>query len=228
MKNLVQPVPCKSCPFAGDPKYKVNLSNDAYTGYLQNILDGGQHLCHSCNNQKVCRGARDIQLRFFCFQGLIQNPTDADLAIANQEYLAKENKMYLLLPIHPRHSRNILDGLKTIELRKSFSSKEIQKVLIYETKPTQKIVGYFTPELMEAASARYWSKYHKQEICLSRQEIFDYLKNNTGVGIKCNKVRSLVEPVLLNKMREIGVNPPQKYNFLNYELIDKLGIKIDD
>lgn len=70
----------------------------------------------------------------------------------------------LLLPLHPQHSKNILDGKKTIELRKVSPRHELPdflpsgkfnrngillpsffQILIYETKPTAAIVGIVKP-----------------------------------------------------------------------------------
>lgn len=46
-----------------------------------------------------------------------------------------------LLSIHKRHADAILDGSKTIELRKCPPKQPISHVLLYVTKPTQRVVG---------------------------------------------------------------------------------------
>jgi hypothetical protein len=70
----VQKKPCYSCPFAGERP--VKLSEERYAYFIQMIAQGRQHLCHSANNKKICRGGRDIQLRVFCAQGYLDEPTD--------------------------------------------------------------------------------------------------------------------------------------------------------
>lgn len=60
----VQPTPCVSCPFAG--KRPVRLVPEDYAKYVANLLqEGGQHFCHTVNNTAICRGGRDLQLRYF-------------------------------------------------------------------------------------------------------------------------------------------------------------------
>lgn len=65
----VQKKPCKTCPFAGE--VPVKLHPERQMELTQNLVQcAGQHLCHSANNQKICRGGREIQLRLLCAMGL--------------------------------------------------------------------------------------------------------------------------------------------------------------
>ncbi|HLO87206.1 MAG TPA: hypothetical protein VK203_19670 [Nostocaceae cyanobacterium] len=74
----VQPKPCEGCPFAG--KNPVQISSSYYCELLNNLLGDetgiGQHLCHSVDNKAICRGGRDIQLRWMCATGVLSEPTD--------------------------------------------------------------------------------------------------------------------------------------------------------
>ncbi|MCT7992421.1 hypothetical protein [Laspinema olomoucense] len=71
----VQDKPCRTCPFAG--KEPIPLEPSRYAQYLMPLVKGSsQHLCHSANDQKVCRGAREIQLRILYLKGAIEAPTD--------------------------------------------------------------------------------------------------------------------------------------------------------
>ncbi|MCT7965115.1 hypothetical protein NG799_02050 [Laspinema sp. D1] len=71
----VQDKPCRTCPFAG--QNPIPLEPERYAQYLMPLVKGSsQHLCHSANDKKVCRGGRDIQLRMFYCKGVITAPTD--------------------------------------------------------------------------------------------------------------------------------------------------------
>jgi len=72
----VQKKPCNTCPFAG--ANPVQLSEARYRECIENLVgfQPGQHLCHSADNEKICRGGRDIQLRYFYAIGVISKPTD--------------------------------------------------------------------------------------------------------------------------------------------------------
>ncbi|MEO9124777.1 MAG: hypothetical protein ABI262_08840 [Microcoleus sp.] len=70
----VQKSPCLTCPFAG--KEPLILSASSYQKYLENLIGNGQHICHSSNNTMICRGGREIQLRFLYAIGMLDEPTD--------------------------------------------------------------------------------------------------------------------------------------------------------
>jgi hypothetical protein len=46
-----------------------------------------QHLCHSANNKKICRGGRNLMLRVMCIWGFITEPTDEAYGKARKEIL---------------------------------------------------------------------------------------------------------------------------------------------
>jgi hypothetical protein len=82
----VQKTPCRTCPFAG--KEPVRLSSDRYKHYLDNLLGNGQHLCHSADNKAICRGGREIQLRWLYSIGALSEPTDEAFDAAVNETLS--------------------------------------------------------------------------------------------------------------------------------------------
>jgi hypothetical protein len=83
----VQDKPCKTCPFAG--KTPLILPESDLLIYYENLLGNGQHFCHSANNEKICRGGRDIQLRWLCSMGMLDKPTDKAFNEAINEALNK-------------------------------------------------------------------------------------------------------------------------------------------
>ena len=73
-KMPVQVMPCKTCPFAGERP--IQLTPARYAELTENLIGQGQHLCHSANNEKICRGGREIQLRWLYLKGFITSPND--------------------------------------------------------------------------------------------------------------------------------------------------------
>lgn len=70
----VQAMPCKTCPFEGiNP---IALPPERYAELLKNLMGNGQHFCHSADNSKICRGGRNIQLKWLCAVGALSEPTD--------------------------------------------------------------------------------------------------------------------------------------------------------
>lgn len=75
LRNIsVQINPCKTCPFEG--KEPLQLSPERYHELIENLLGNGQHFCHSVNNKMICRGGRNIQLRWLCAIKALPEPTD--------------------------------------------------------------------------------------------------------------------------------------------------------
>lgn len=71
----VQVKPCRSCPFEGEEP--IALSPESRIRYTENLVNlQGQHFCHSVNNEMICRGGRNLQLRALCAYRLIDKPTD--------------------------------------------------------------------------------------------------------------------------------------------------------
>lgn len=70
----VQKSSCRTCPFAGKEPLIISTSN--FIEYLENLMGNGQHICHS-TSRNICRGGRDIQLRWLCKIGMLDEPTDA-------------------------------------------------------------------------------------------------------------------------------------------------------
>lgn len=81
----VQPKPCKTCPWAGETP--IQLSQERMIEITQNLMGDGTHLCHSVKDTKICRGGREIQLRWLYLKGFISEPTDQALNKAFDKYL---------------------------------------------------------------------------------------------------------------------------------------------
>lgn len=145
----------------------------------------------------------------------------------------------LLLSLHPQHSKNILDGKKTIELRKVPPKHRLPKllpsgkfnrngilvpsfthILIYESKPTASIVGTVKPVAIIEHTCSEWHKF-TSELCLSVYDIEEYLGGRCGYGIKLKDPQE-INPVPLAKMKELGINPPQCYRYLSDKLVEQL------
>lgn len=85
-KIPVQPKPCKTCLFEGSEP--IDLEPEDHAKYVAKIVNlESQHLCHSANNNKLCRGGRNLLLRVLCGYGLIADPTDAAFETARIESL---------------------------------------------------------------------------------------------------------------------------------------------
>lgn len=70
----VQSAVCYTCPFEGQKP--LPLSPQSHARYLENLIGKGQHICHSSNGTRICKGGRNIQIKCFYMMGLLPEPTD--------------------------------------------------------------------------------------------------------------------------------------------------------
>lgn len=72
-KTPVMPTKCATCPFS------AHGCRETAKSVVQRVLSKGSQMCHSSGwpeGKRLCRGARDIQLRVFASMGFIDAPTD--------------------------------------------------------------------------------------------------------------------------------------------------------
>lgn len=116
----------------------------------------------------------------------------------------------VLMSIKPQYAQPILDGTKTIELRRRGTSiRRNDLIFIYESSPTSKVVG-----LVEAGWTCHgpadwlWDRYGKVA-GVTREEFDAYFEGcDRCHGITLNKPER-IEPITLN------FHPPQSYLFLD-------------
>lgn len=125
----------------------------------------------------------------------------------------------VLMSIKPQHVKNILDGAKTVELRRravSFSAGT--KIWIYCTLPIGAIQLVATTAKIEINTPKYiWNKY-ANDMCIDGDEFFRYVYGAQFVSaISLTKIVKLKAPISLKMLRTqfSYLNPPQSYSYLN-------------
>lgn len=129
----------------------------------------------------------------------------------------------LLISLHQHHSKNVFEGKKDIELRKQKPRvATIKNVLIYETKPTGAIVGEFFLKNITRLELAEIIKNYKDNICLSSEEIENYLTDGFGWCISIEAVKKFKKPIPLSRMQELKIKPPQGYLYLTDDQVKAL------
>ena len=128
----------------------------------------------------------------------------------------------MLLSIRPRHVARILNGSKTVELRKArpgiFPG---QPVLIYSTSPEAAVVAMCRVSRVEsAAPTKLWSRVGRRS-GIVRSEFDNYFAGSKiAVALHLTEVEALESPVPLAELRLRGpFHPPQTWNFLDKERV---------
>lgn len=126
----------------------------------------------------------------------------------------------ILISIHPQYSKLIFSGEKRIEFRKSRIPHSIKRVVVYETMPTGKIVGYFEVNRVEILSPKeMWKKYGSIGGIEEKKFKEYFMGKETAYGILVKRAYKFNKTFNLSTLKSVA---PQCFKYLNEADIKKL------
>lgn len=130
----------------------------------------------------------------------------------------------LLISIQPRFAHAILEGSKTIELRRTFPSLEPGALaLIYSSSPTKAVVGWANVETVITAKPSTLWRTHRLQTGVTAAEFRGYFEgSDTAYGLKLRDVTAAPRRLDLDSVRAHGLEPPQSWRYLSHELAERL------
>ena len=132
----------------------------------------------------------------------------------------------MLLSIKPQHVNNILNGSKTVELRRirpQISSG--QPVAVYATLPVAAVVATCRVRQIDVAAPAAIKARHLDDAVISTNEFDAYFSgSNQAVAIHLDKVAVLENPVTLADIRSRhgAYSPPQTWHYFDRAQLDDL------
>lgn len=129
----------------------------------------------------------------------------------------------LLISIHPQYVNLLFEKTKKIEFRKTDFQKNFNKVLIYCTYPTCRIVGFFTvKKVIKLTPLEMWEKY-KNIGGIEKEVFFNYYQNKKlAIGILVDKIY-MFKNVL--DLKDFNISVPQSYQYLNSYESEEICLK---
>jgi len=120
----------------------------------------------------------------------------------------------ILLPIKPEYSSKIFSGEKKVEFRRTKPIKKFRTVLVYESYPTRKIVGWFTVrKIVHSTPEDVWSKY-KDVAGIDKKEYLEYCGDDDIYAFEIDKVHKFETPIdPYNIDRQFKA--PQRFQYLD-------------
>ncbi len=117
----------------------------------------------------------------------------------------------VILSIKPKYAFAILEGVKTVEFRKSVFGKDVNKVYIYASSPVKQIVGFFTiKEIISDSPELLWIQY-KDNGSISKEDYFKYFgEKKIGFSILIDKVVVYKKHINPNSIKR-NFYPPQSF-----------------
>ena len=133
--------------------------------------------------------------------------------------------MDILLSIKPKWAALILEGKKTVELRKQWTkSDDIQRIYLYASSPVKKIVGWMELELAACESVDELKRDTEPYSQVPSEEFNSYFSGKeTGWGLFIRRAVKIERPISLNAVAE---RPPQSWMKLSPEQSLLLGGRI--
>lgn len=136
----------------------------------------------------------------------------------------------LLISIRPRFAELILNGSKTVELRRIRPSVEDgDRVLLYASSPVKELIGSCTVAAVDVGSAdEVWAR-HGERAGVNRAEFDSYFEGaSRAVAILLREPRRVLRARTLADLRERipGFNPPQSFGYLSADEVARLSIEL--
>ncbi len=123
--------------------------------------------------------------------------------------------MSVLLSIKPKYVKEIEEGAKIYEFRKSIFKKDTDEIWVYASAPIKQIVGrIFVDEIIEDSPNNLW-KFCYTQAGINKKDFFKYFEGkDKGYAIKIKKYEIFEKPInpyIENK----NFTAPQSYAYLS-------------
>ena len=128
----------------------------------------------------------------------------------------------VVLSIKPQYSDKIIEGLKTVELRRRFpvSAPHGTIAYIYSTSPVRAIVGSAQiKDVMKLPVSEIWKRFSK-EAFIEKADFEKYFEGTDfGFALLFEQVKPLDEPITLEVLRQqFDFTPPQSFLYAKRDL----------
>lgn len=130
-----------------------------------------------------------------------------------------------MISIKPKYMELILNGKKSIELRKCRPTVDFNQdtlIVLYCTSPIKAVVGFCVlKELLEDSPQSFWSKF-SDSVGIAKNDFFEYYLNTDRViGLKLDRIYQLNQPLPLDLIKEElpEFSPPQTYKYFRLKVL---------
>lgn len=124
-----------------------------------------------------------------------------------------------LMAIQPPFAQAILTGAKTVEFRKRPLADDVHTVLIYETAPTQRVVGLFRiADTVRMYPNLLWDRYGAVG-AIPEEDFAEYFaRHETGVGLLVECAVRFVRPLELSELQPSPA-VPQSFSYVSADVL---------
>jgi predicted transcriptional regulator len=125
----------------------------------------------------------------------------------------------ILFSVRPKYASKIIEGTKTVELRRRFRENAVSGALalIYSSSPVRAVVGCARIKYVSRLSiAQIWKQYGGAA-CITRDDLYAYFSGlKFGFAIILESVQPLARQLDAGELRvQFGIVPPQSYRYVS-------------
>lgn len=127
-----------------------------------------------------------------------------------------------VLSIKPEYATKIVEGLKTVELRRRFPYGTVTNAVlyVYATVPVQAIIGFATiNDVIKLSTSEIWAQYNDVAY-INRGDFDEYYSGvDGGFVIRLKDAVKLSRPVALAELKAaLNFSPPQSFAYADEAL----------
>ncbi|MDF1782307.1 MAG: ASCH domain-containing protein [Alcanivoracaceae bacterium] len=134
----------------------------------------------------------------------------------------------VLISVHPKYVKKILDGSKRVEFRRVWAAREVTHLVVYSTSPEMEVKAVVEIKaVVRGGKSALWEMSKLYGGGLTRSELRKYFSGvSTGNAILLGKVNEFESPCSLSAAIP-GMRAPQSYAYLTGEQFESIKENID-
>ena len=140
----------------------------------------------------------------------------SSLAASDDPHDAEPNERALFISVKPKYANAILEGTKTVELRRTRPNlPDGSLVILYSSTPTRAVVGWAQLTGVRVGTPiEIWDKYGTAA-AIDEPDYDAYFEGaNRAFALELNSVVAAIQPIPLDVIRSIGIQPPQSWRYV--------------
>lgn len=133
-----------------------------------------------------------------------------------------QKMLNIFISIHPVYADKIMEGVKTIELRRRFPELDGMqaRLFVYSTHPVKSLIGYAEiKDVHHMPIRKIWSSF-SNKAHIEKEDFTRYFKGvDYGYAVELKNPIKFSSPVPINFLMEnYGIAAPQSYRYLDEEV----------
>lgn len=148
--------------------------------------------------------------------GLERNPRRS-----NHSTAAATDGRALFISVKPRYADAILDGRKTVELRRTRPNlPDGSLIILYSSTPMRAVVGWAQlTGVREGTPVEIWDGYGDAAAITEVDYDAYFDGTDQAFAIELDDVVAAEQPIPLSTIRELGIQPPQSWRYVPAEVM---------